>query len=429
MLLLIGLTFVLIFLGMEICWAIGIACLSYLILGNVTGDNPLPFVLFSQQVVDGVDSFPLLAIPLFIFAGLLMSASGITARLIRCAGAFVGHIHGGLANVAVTSNFLMSGMSGSAIADAASTGSVLIPEMKRKGYPAAFACAVIAAASTVGPIIPPSIMFVLLGAIINLSVGKLFLGGVLPGAFMFIAMFVLTYMICRWRGYPREPRAGWRERGTAVLAALLPLAAPLVVVRSMVVGVATPTEAAAILVFYVLIVGVVFYRSLSVDAIMHCAARAGLLTAAIMLVVATSKMFTWLAVQEDFGAAIANAMLAISDNVYVLLLLTNVVLLILGALMDPLPIILVLGPILFPLFQSMGVDPIHFGVVMTVNLILGLTTPPVGLILTVVGVIGRSDVMAIFRAAVPYIATLFLVLLAITFVPPIVLWLPNLLLP
>ncbi|MCC7425766.1 MAG: TRAP transporter large permease [Alphaproteobacteria bacterium] len=428
LLLLIGATLLLIALGMEIAWAIGVACLFYLAMSEFT-DNPVPYVLFPQQMMDGVDSFSLLAIPLFMFAGHLMTAAGVTERLVRFASAFVGHLHGGLANVGVTTNFVMSGMSGSAIADAAATGSVLIPEMRKKGYPTAFSCAVIASASTVGPIIPPSISFVLLGAIVNLSVGKLFLGGVIPGILMFLAMFVLTWWLARRRNLPRERRATAADRWEALWGALLPLAAPLVVIRSMVVGIATPTEAAAILVLYVLALGLFIFRTLTLRRILHCACSAAAVTTVIMLTVGTSQMFTWLSVQEQFGPALRDAMLSISDNVYVLLLLTNIVLLVLGTFMEPLPLMLVLAPVLFPLFGELGVDAIHLGVIMTINLILGLLTPPVGLILSVVCVIGRVEVMAVFRDAMPYMIVLVGVLLLVTYVPAVVTWLPNYMMP
>ena len=240
--LLIVLMLVLTILGMEIAWAIGVACLAYLVASGLV-TFPIPLALLPQQMLEGVRSFTLLAIPLFLFAGHLMSAAGVTERLVRFAAAFVGHIHGGLANVAVTTNFIMSGMSGSAVADAAATGAVLIPEMERRGYPRPFACGVIAAASTVGPIIPPSILFVLLGAIQNLSIGRLFLAGVFPGVLMFVAMFVLTYFVCRARGYPREPRVGRSELLSAMVGALLPLAAPLIVLRSMMIAVAPASRA------------------------------------------------------------------------------------------------------------------------------------------------------------------------------------------
>jgi tripartite ATP-independent transporter DctM subunit len=429
---LIVLLIVFIMLGMEVAWAIGLACLSYLLLSDVLAsafpgsyDEP-NYVLFPHQIFDGIDNFALLAIPLFMFAGELMTEAGVTHRLVRVASAFVGHIRGGLANVGVVSNFGMAGISGSAIADAAATGTVLIPQMRQKGYPVGFSCAVIAAASTVGPIIPPSIAFVLIGSILNLSVGKLFLAGVLPGILMSVAMFGLTYWIARRRGYPVEMRADWSERWAAILAALLPLAAPLIVVRSMSAGLATPTEAAAILVAYVMLLGLFAFRTLSLRSLLDCAARAALVSSIIMLTVGMAQMFSALSVLERFGDLLTEAMLTISSDVNVLLLVFNVMLLVMGTFMEPLPLMLVLGPIVFPLFASLGVDQIHLAVIFVINVVLGLVTPPVGLILNVVGLIARVDPMVVFKDILPYLAVLFAVLLVITYVPWISLWLPSL---
>jgi tripartite ATP-independent transporter DctM subunit len=417
-----------IFLGMEIAWAIAVACLAYMVLSDLMGQD-IPYALLPQQMLDGVDTFSLIAIPLFIFAGELMSATGVTERLVRFALAFMGHIRGGLANVAVTTNFILSGVSGSAIADAAATGTVTIPEMKKRGYPTDYACAVVAASSTVGPIIPPSISFVLIASIANISVGQLFLAGVLPGFLMTASMLLLTYVIARIKGFPVEPRAGWGERLDAVARAALPLMAPLLIMRSITSGIATPTEAAAVLVLYVLGLGLFVYRTMSLRIVIDAAANAMLVSSIILLTVGAAQMFSWLAVYEQFGELLTQTMLAISRDVNVLLLVFNVLLLLLGTFMEPLPVMLVLVPIAFPMFASMGVNEIHLAVVMVINLILGLLTPPVGLILNVVAVIGRTDVSSVFRESIPYLAVLTVVLMIVTYVPAVSLWLPRLLMP
>ncbi len=421
----IGLLFVFSLLGMEIAWAIGIACFGYLTLSQFA-DNPTPMVLFAQQMTVGVDAFVLLAIPLFIFAGELMNVSGVTHRIVRFAASLVGHLNGGLANVAVTANFIMSGCSGSALADCAATGTVLLPEMKERGFRPAFASAVIAAAATVGPIVPPSISFVLLGAIVNISVGQLFLGGVVPGTIMFVAMFILTWWICKTRGYPVEARVGGRQRLQAFVSGITALIAPGIIVSSIIFGIATPTESSAIAVFYVLFLGFFVYRSLSLGAVVEAAGSAALATAVIMLTVATSKIFAWLAVKENLGVYLTDGMLAISQEPWVLLLMINILLLILGMIMEILPIMLILGPVLFPLLDGLGIDPIHFGVVMVLNLMIGMITPPIGLNLFVISAIGRVGVIEIFRAAIPYFLVLVAVLMLITYLPGLTLWLPRL---
>lgn len=412
-------------LGMEIAWAIGLACFAYIALSQLT-DTPTSFALFAQQMTVGLDSFVLVSVPLFIFAGELMNACGVTRRLLNAASAVVGHMHGGLANVGVVTNFIMSGVSGSAVADAAATGTVLVPEMERRGFPRAFACAVIAAAATVGPIIPPSIAFLLLASIINVSVGQLFLAGIVPGTLMFIAMFIVTWWLCRKRGYPREARASAAERIGAIRDAALALGAPVVIVGSIVGGIATATESAAIAVGYTLFLGVVVYRSASLGAILLAAGNAAIASALVMLTVATSQIFAWLAVQERLGEILTTSMLALSDNVHVVLAMVNVLMLALGMFMELVPIMFILGPIIFPWLAGMGVSEVQFGVVMVLNLMIGMITPPVGLNLMVLSAITGVDVMGIFRASLPYLWALLVVLLLITYIPSLTLVIPEL---
>ena len=415
-------------MGMEVAWSIGIASLAYIILSQFE-DYPIRFVLMSHKMVDGIDSFAYLAIPLFIFAGDMMNAAGITQRLIRFAAAIVGHLYGGLANVGVVANYIMSGISGSAIADAAATGTVLLPEMKKRGFPPDFSSAVIACSATVGPIIPPSIIFVVLGALMEISVGRLFLGGMVPGTIMLIAMFILTWWICKRRNYPREPKATFREQRIAAWDGILSLAAPLVIIGVLVLGIATPTEAAAVTVAYTAFLGFFVYRSLTVQHVFRAAGRTAIASAVIMLTVSTSGVFADISVQERLGELLTAGMLAVSDNVYVLLFLTNIVLLVLGTFMEVLPLMLILAPILFPLFGGLGIDPVHLGLIFVLNLTLGMITPPVGLNLFVISAIGGVDQIRIFRAAIPYLFILVGVLILITYVPQLTMYLPNLLIP
>ena len=417
--------FVFSLLGMEIAWAIGLAGFAYLTLSQFT-DGATPMVLFAQQMTSGVNSFVLLAIPLFIFAGELMNVTGVTRRIVNFAASLVGHRNGGLANVGVTANFIMAGCSGSALADAAATGTVLLPEMKKRGFKPAFSSAVIASAATVGPIVPPSLSFVLLGAIVNISVGQLFLGGVVPGILMFIAMFAVTWWICKGRAYPLEQKATGRERRIALIEGTSALIAPIIIVGAIIFGVATPTESAAVAAFYVLFLGIFVYRNLSIVQIINCASHAAVATSVIMLTVATSKIFAWLAVKENLGVHLTNALLWITDELWLLLLMINAMLLILGMIMEILPIMLILAPVLFPLLTGLGVDEVHFGVVMVLNLMIGMITPPIGLNLFIISSIGGVGVIEIFKEAVPYFFILVGVLLVITFFPTLTLFLPDL---
>jgi len=412
-------------LGMEITWGIALACFFYIALSGLT-DHPTEFTLFSQQMTAGLDSFVLVSVPLFIFAGELMNVCGVTQRLVRFAASLVGHMHGGLANVGVVANFLMSGISGSAVADAAATGTVLVPEMKKRRFPEDFACAVIACAATVGPIIPPSIVFLLIASIINLSVGQLFLAGVVPGVLMTVFMFAVTWYLCRKRNYPREPKATGPERVQAARDGLLALVAPAIIVGSIVGGVATPTESAAIAVGYTAFLGFVVYRNTTPRALVEAAATAAAGSALVMLTVAASQIFAWLAVQEHLGEILTSSMLAISGNVYVMLLMVNLLMLVLGMFMELVPIIFILAPIIFPWLAKMGVSEVQFAVVMTLNLMIGMITPPIGLNLMVLSAISGVEVMRIFRASIPYLWALLAVLLLITYIPAITLFLPSL---
>jgi tripartite ATP-independent transporter DctM subunit len=415
-------------LGMEIAWGIALACFAYIALSQAT-DNPTSFALFAQQMTVGLDSFVLVSVPLFIFAGELMNVCGVTQRLVRVAAVIVGHMHGGLANVGVVANFLISGISGSAVADAAATGTVLVPEMRKRNFPPEFACAVIACASTVGPIIPPSIVFLLIASIVNISVGQLFLAGVVPGILMSSAMFWVTWRLCRKRNYPREPKATSAGRGLAFREGILALIAPAVIVGSIVGGIATPTESAAIAVGYTLFLGLAIYRNTSVKTIVAAAGTAAAGSALVMLTVAASQIFAWLAVQERLGEILTSSMLAISGNVYVMLALINLLMLVLGMFMELVPIIFILAPIVFPWLAKMGVSEVQLAVVMTLNLMIGMITPPVGLNLMVLSAISGVEVMRIFRACIPYIWALLGVLLLITYIPAITLTLPNLFYP
>lgn len=415
-------------LGMEIAWAIALACFFYIGLSQFT-DNATAFALFAQQMTVGLDSFVLVSVPLFIFAGELMNVCGVTRRLVRFAAAMVGHFHGGLANVGVVSNFLISGISGSSVADAAATGTVLVPEMKKRGFPQEFACAVIACASTVGPIIPPSIVFLLLASIVNLSVGQLFLAGVVPGILMSGAMFIVTWRLCKTRDYPREARAKPGERSDALRDAILALIAPFIIIGSIVGGVATPTESAAIAVGYTLLLGVLVYRNTSLKAVLEAAGSAAVGSALVMLTVAASQIFAWLAVQERLGELLTRSLLAVSDNVYVVLALLNLLMLVLGTFMELVPIMFILAPIVFPWLATMGVSEIQFAVVMTLNLMIGQITPPIGLNLMVLSAITGADVWRITRAAFPYVWALLVVLALITYIPSLTLFVPQLFYP
>ncbi len=420
------LLFILIILGMDIAFSIGLAALAFIAASQFDA-RPINPVLFVQSVTNGVDSFALLAIPMFVFAGELMTKAGVTRRLISLAACLVAHRPGGLANVGITANLFMAGISGSAVADAAATGSILVPEMKRRGYPARRAAGVIAASATMAPIIPPSIMFILLGSIASISVGELFIAGILPGIVIYSSLILTSGWIARRQGLPLEARMTGAERLAALKGGLLPLGAPLIIIMTKVLGIATPTESAAVVVLYTLVLGVLVYRDLSWQGFLSASVTAAMTTAVIMLTVAFSQIFGAIAVLAGLGALVNDALLSLSQNPFVLFIIINLMLLVLGTFLDPLPIMLILAPILFPLMTSLGIDPIHLGLVMVFNLVLGMITPPIGIILFVMARIAGVSVIDVFRGGLPYFAVLFLVLMLLTYVPQISLFLPTLL--
>lgn len=416
-------TFVL--LGMDIAFAIGVAALSFIVASQFDA-RPLNPVLFVKELTSGVDSFAMLAIPMYIFVGELMTKAGVTKRLIDFAASLVAHRPGGLANVGITSNLFMAGVSGSAVADAAATGSILVPEMVKRGYPARYAAGVISAAAAMGPIIPPSILFILLASIANLSVGQLFLSGVLPGLLMYVSLIAISGWMARRHGIPQEPKASPQARRKAMIAGLLPLGVPVIILLTKIMGIATPSESAAVVVVYTILIGVLVYRDLSFKGFIEAAVAAAMTTAVIMITVAFSQILGQVAVLAGLGRMVQATMLAISDNPYVLLMIINVLLLILGTFLDALPIMLILSPILFPLMTGLGVDPIHFGLVMVLNLVIGMVTPPVGLLLFAMARIARIGMMEVFWGGLPFYIGLWLTLMLVTYVPWFSTFLPNL---
>ena len=405
-------------LGMPVAFAIGLASLAIFILKG------FPLVAVAQRMIGGLDNFPILAVPFFLLAGSLMNTGGVTRRLVEVASAMVGHIRGGLAHVVIVANMIMAGMSGSAVADASGTGTILIPAMTRSGYPRDFAAAVVGAAATIGPIIPPSIPLVLYASISEVSTGRLFLGGVVPGVFMGLYLMVAAYLISRRRGFGRQAGFSWPRLGRAVAGGLLPLFTPVIILGGILFGFFTPTEAAVIAVAYALGLGLL-YRELTLRKLWQTLVEVASTTAAVGLILAASSLSGWVAAMEKLPQTLAGFFLSVTDSPIWLLVILNLFLLLLGCLMDSPPIIFILTPILAPLIVQYGIDPVHFGVVMVLNLMIGLITPPVGMVMYVTSGIAGIRMDEFVREVWPFLVALVLVLTTITFVPALVTFLPN----
>jgi C4-dicarboxylate transporter DctM subunit len=391
----------------------------------------LPFhsvsVLFAQTLYGGADSFLLLALPLFFFAGALMEGAGISDRLVRLGLVMVGWIRGGLSMVAVVTGIFLSGISGSASSDAAAIGSVLIPAMKKRGYPAGYAAAVAASAGALGPIIPPSILLIVYGSMANVSITKLFLGGIVPGLMCALGLMLVCGLVAVRRGYPKEALPSFTEAKIALKDALLPLAGPAIVLGGIFGGLVTATESAAVAVLYSLIVGVWVYRTLSWKQVFDIAYESAVASARVLIIVAAASFVGWFLAREQVPQQIAAMFLGITSDPFKLLLLINIIVLLFGALMDELALAVILLPTLLPILTGAGIDLVFFGVVLIVNFAIGTIAPPVGNCLFVVSAVSKTRFEEIVREIWPFILVMVVVLFVLCFYPGIVLWLPNLL--
>ena len=410
-------------IGVPIVFALAVGPLAdFLITGKAAMIETLV-----QRSFAGVHTFVLLAVPLFILAGELMNRGGITSRIVRFARALVGHFHGGLAQVNIVASILFAGLSGSAVADTSSLGALLIPAMEEDGYPKDFSAAVTAASSIIGPIIPPSIIMIVYAFIMEVSTGALFAAGIVPGVIMGIALMLMTAWIARKRGFPRSRRCSVKETLQAGRAGLLPMLTPLIILGGILFSVVSPTEAAILAVAYSLLLGLLVLRTIRVRELAGIFSRAAGQAAVILLVIGSAAMFGWVLTITRVPHTLAGAMLEITRNPMLFLLITNGFLLIVGMFLDAGPAILILGPILGPTLIQMGINPTHFAVVMCVNLTVGLATPPFGLVLFAASTVSGLPVGRIVREMVPYWIVHVVVILVITFIPALSLSLPRLL--
>ncbi|MGQ9646520.1 MAG: TRAP transporter large permease [Thermodesulfobacteriota bacterium] len=413
--------FILLLLGAPIVFAIGLGTLGALIAGGI------PLELLPQKVFIGLAHFPYLAVPLFVLAGMLMETGGISRRIVEFSNALVGHIRGGMGMVVMVATIFFSDISGSSAADTAAIGSIMIPTMKKKGYAPNFSAALVTAAGGMGVLIPPCLTMVVFGSLTNTSIGALFLAGFVPGISMGILLMILTYIIARKNNFPREKRATFRQFLRASKRAMLSLFMGVIILGGILLGIFTATEAAAVAVIYGFFLSVVFYREIKLSQLPKILWDASVVSGVVMLVVGISYGFGWVMAKEQIPVKLADFMLQLPGGKIVFLLAVNILLLIMGMFFDASLSVVILVPILFPVALKLGVDPVHFGTFVVMNLGIGFTTPPYGLSLFIASGIAKVPMSSIIKPILPYILTMIGFLLVVTYVPWFSLVLPKLL--
>ncbi len=411
----------LLLLGLPVAMALGLSS----VVAALYSGSIFQFSMISQKMQFGLQNFILIAIPLFILAAKLMNTAGITEKIFRFADTLVGFLPGGLAHANVVASLIFAGMSGAAVVDAAGLGQIEIDAMTKNGYTKKFSVAVTAASSTIGPIFPPSLPMVVFSFVSGVSVGRLFLGGVVPGILMTAILMIMVAFYAKKYDMPRQPFPTWAVAFRSFMDAILPLLTPIILLGGIWLGFFTPTEAAAVAVTYALVIGVFVVRELTLKDIVRVFIETARETATIGFVVAASTLYGWVLMRSGMTIKIAEWLVAISQNPLVIMIIINVFLLAIGCFLDSTVAILILGPVLMPVIEKVGIDPVHFGVVMVLNLMIGLLTPPFGIVLFVMSKVADMSFEDVVKATVPFLIPLFIVLVMIIIFPDFVTALPN----
>ena len=388
--------------------------------------HPRDLALLYRNVYNGMDSFPLMAIPFFMLAGVLMNRGGITSRLVEFSQAIMGHFRGGLAHVNILSSMLFAGLSGSAVADTSAIGSMLVPAMVKNGYTRKFSAAITAASSVIGPIIPPSGIMIIYSYVMGESVAALFLAGIVPGILVGLGLMLMTWIMAQRYDFPvATKRATWSERGNASIKAFFPLLTPLIILGGILGGIFTPTEAAAVAVAYALIVSLFILKSMTVRDLPKVLTEAAMVSSVVLLLVGAAMAFKTVVSLSHAPEILAAWILGLSDNPLILLFLINLLLFVVGMFLDAGPAIIILAPILGPIFINLGVHPVHFAIIMSVNLTVGLATPPMGLVLFVASSVSGERIESISKAILPFLFVEVVVIFMITYIPAVSLAIPR----
>ncbi len=408
-------------IGVPISFALGASSLVYMLVSGI------PPVSFVQHLARGVDSYTLLALPFFVLAGQLMNHGGITRKIFRFTNSLVGHIHGGLAHANVIAAMIFAGISGSAVAEAGALGTVQLRAMRENGYSRAFSVGLISSAMTIGPIIPPSVIMVVYGITASVSIGSLFVGGVIPGLLMGLTLMGTVAWVGRGAKLPRFHESfSWREIGTSAKDAFLALMAPVLIVGGILGGVFTATEAGAVVALYAFLVGKFYYRELTMKAVFVALVDTMMLSASILLIMGMSNSFAWILAFEQAPAMVAQFLLGLSHDPNVILVLLMLLYLVLGCFMEAIAIVVMTVPVVLPVLRQLGIDPVHFGVILAINMSLGTITPPLGIVMYVMADLARISVDEFAKAIAPFFLALVALLVLFTLVPIFVMWLPGL---
>lgn len=408
-----------IMLRMPIAFSLGFSSFVYIAASDI------PLSIIPERMFSGIDSFVILCVPGFILAGNLMNVGGITDRIIHFCMALMGHVRGGLGLANVGSSMVFAGISGTAISDTVSIGSVMIPAMIKRGYDAEFSAAVTASSSTVGPIIPPSLPMVIAGTVTGLSVSRLFVAGIIPGLLLGFGLGIITYILSVKRNYPKEDRLPFKDVVRSFFSAFWAILMTLIIIGGIMFGIFTPTEAAMIAVFYAIIIGFFVYKELKLSMLPRIFFESAVTTASLMVLVGFANVFAWILTSEEIPVMITTAMLDLSKDPMIYILLVNILLVFVGMFMETIAALMILMPILLKPAITLGIDPIQFSIMCILNLVIGLTTPPVGVCLFVASAIAKISIGRLTVALLPFIAVSLVVLLLVSYVPQVTLWLPN----